>query len=141
LNLLKDSIDGCHVYPNKRTNGLAIKSYLDTVAIGVTVYTEKDLFLAALQANYKKPPLFITDLKTAEENFTLFSSCPYPILITATALLQKRAYSELLTSPNLSYIRVPLRRSQLYMGIQSLFASIIKKDPRKRVKTGIFFSN
>ena len=134
LYMVKEAMDSCHVFPNKLTNGLAIQSYLDNVSMSTIVYSDKDLFLASLQKSYLKTPLFITDLKTAEENHLLFSSCHFPILIMATSLLQKKTYSELLASQNLVYIRVPLRRSQVYLGIQKLFTSLIKKDPRKRVK-------
>lgn len=88
-----------------------------------------------IEGTYDLPPLFIMDLKTAEENYKLISTVKYPVIVTMISLIQKRDKTKIEPqSQHLVYIRVPLRRSQLILSIQSVLNSTLNKHERKRVK-------
>ena len=80
-----------------------------------------------MQLSFEKTPIFILDLKSAEEHQQIVNNTPHLKLITTVSLLQKRPSSELATATNMHYLRVPLRRSQLLLMLYNVFSSTKKR--------------
>ena len=80
-----------------------------------------------MHKEFPLPAIFITDLQTGEENISTIATSRHFIFIAMVPTMQKRASQTLMSLPNVSYLRVPLRKSHLMMLINNVFSQDKKR--------------